>query len=277
LGVHSLHSNRFSSCSFILILLSFKDVCAQFLPSFLSPRRETLELLVGKLGENPVGDAGDEGVAAAGSATPVSAAGPGQINRTIQQVGFSLVFPPVGLFFGKNQALLASTAIQTSIRHLCRMLSNGFISFFILFCHSVVVDVMDGIVSGGWVARQIAQRYHLECRSTFEELSKIAQRVAACRRQIVAYDVSQRSRAGQRNGPSTKQTYVHPVSPRCHLVRSRVVVSGSEFSSWSSHRTEYSFIFKFLPRYMDLPSVFTEFYRVLPSFTKFFLKLVRFC
>ena len=54
------------------------------------------------------------------------------------------------------------------------------------------------------IIQQISQRYHLECKSTFEELSKIAQRVAACRREIVAYDVSQRTRATQKPTQSAK-------------------------------------------------------------------------
>lgn len=48
--------------------------------------------------------------------------------------------------------------------------------------------------------QQIAQRYHSEAKSTFEELSKLAQRVAACRREIVAYDASQRQKAIKRSG-----------------------------------------------------------------------------
>ena len=50
--------------------------------------------------------------------------------------------------------------------------------------------------------QQICQRYHCECKSTFEELSKIAQRVAACRRDIVAYDASQRQKAVRRASPA---------------------------------------------------------------------------
>lgn len=49
--------------------------------------------------------------------------------------------------------------------------------------------------------QQICQRYHSECKSTFEELCKIAQRVAACRRDIVAYDASQRQKAVKRTSP----------------------------------------------------------------------------
>ncbi len=47
--------------------------------------------------------------------------------------------------------------------------------------------------------QQISQRYHSECKSTFEELSKIAQRVAACRREIVTYDAGQRQKAVKRS------------------------------------------------------------------------------
>lgn len=50
------------------------------------------------------------------------------------------------------------------------------------------------------VIQQISQRYHSECKSTFEELSKIAQRVAACRREIVTYDAGQRQKAVKRSG-----------------------------------------------------------------------------
>ena len=54
--------------------------------------------------------------------------------------------------------------------------------------------------------QQICQRYHSECKSTFEELSKIAQRVAACRRDIVAYDASQRQKAVRRTSPGQGAT-----------------------------------------------------------------------
>ena len=54
--------------------------------------------------------------------------------------------------------------------------------------------------------QQICQRYHSECKSTFEELSKIAQRVAACRRDIVTYDASQRQKAVRRTSPGQGST-----------------------------------------------------------------------
>jgi len=41
----------------------------------------------------------------------------------------------------------------------------------------------------------LAQRYCGECKSSFEELSKIIQRVLACRRELVAYDRNQRDQS----------------------------------------------------------------------------------
>jgi len=66
-----------------------------------------------------------------------------------------------------------------------------------------VVSSSTGSVPTGHINRtiqHIAQRYHTECRTTFEELSKISQRVAACRRDIVAYDAGQRQKAVKRSG-----------------------------------------------------------------------------
>jgi len=51
--------------------------------------------------------------------------------------------------------------------------------------------------------QQISQRYHSECKSTFDELTKVAQRVAACRRDVVAYDASQRQKAVKRSAGSS--------------------------------------------------------------------------
>ena len=67
--------------------------------------------------------------------------------------------------------------------------------------------------------QQISQRYHSECKSTFEEVSKIAQRVAACRREIVTYDAGQRQKAVKRSvsqsgGSMNSDGSTHFVPPR---------------------------------------------------------------
>lgn len=59
-----------------------------------------------------------------------------------------------------------------------------------------VVDenMVGNIVSSSQVNKVIqllAQKYCVECKTSFEELSKIIQKVQACRRELVAYDRSQ--------------------------------------------------------------------------------------
>jgi len=69
----------------------------------------------------------------------------------------------------------------------------------------------------------LAQRYCGECKTSFEELSKIIQRVLACRRELVAYDRNQRGQSSSQssyNGSSTNdvikdETIVSPVG-RCY-------------------------------------------------------------
>lgn len=48
----------------------------------------------------------------------------------------------------------------------------------------------------------LAQRYCGECKTSFEELSKIIQRVLACRRELVAYDRNQRDQSVASRPPS---------------------------------------------------------------------------
>lgn len=43
----------------------------------------------------------------------------------------------------------------------------------------------------------LAQRYCGECKSSFEELSKIIQKVLACRRELVTYDRNQKEKSGK--------------------------------------------------------------------------------
>ncbi|XP_025161061.1 protein purity of essence isoform X3 [Harpegnathos saltator] len=68
----------------------------------------------------------------------------------------------------------------------------------------------------------LAQRYCGECKTSFEELSKIIQRVLACRRELVAYDRNQRGQSSSQSSYSmsvsdvTKdETIVSPVG-RCY-------------------------------------------------------------
>ncbi|XP_063242107.1 E3 ubiquitin-protein ligase UBR4 isoform X2 [Bacillus rossius redtenbacheri] len=56
--------------------------------------------------------------------------------------------------------------------------------------------VQSGNAQVNCVIQLLAQRYCGDCRSSFEELSKIIQRVLACRRELVAYDRSQRDSDG---------------------------------------------------------------------------------
>lgn len=71
--------------------------------------------------------------------------------------------------------------------------------------HRLDRGLEDGIqVSGSTQVNRaiqlLAQRYCGECKTSFEELSKIIQRVLACRRELVAYDRNQR-------GQSSSQSY----------------------------------------------------------------------
>ncbi|XP_046612558.1 E3 ubiquitin-protein ligase UBR4 isoform X2 [Neodiprion virginianus] len=70
----------------------------------------------------------------------------------------------------------------------------------------------------------LAQRYCGECKTSFEELSKIIQRVLACRRELVAYDRNQRDQtvtprasnhASTSRGSSREETIIPPMG-RCY-------------------------------------------------------------
>ncbi|XP_018403962.1 PREDICTED: protein purity of essence [Cyphomyrmex costatus] len=69
----------------------------------------------------------------------------------------------------------------------------------------------------------LAQRYCGECKTSFEELSKIIQRVLACRRELVAYDRNQRGQSSSQlsygganaNDVMKDETIVSPVG-RCY-------------------------------------------------------------
>jgi len=52
----------------------------------------------------------------------------------------------------------------------------------------------------------LAQRYCGECKTSFEELSKIIQRVLACRRELVAYDRNQRGQSSSQSSCGTSST-----------------------------------------------------------------------
>jgi E3 ubiquitin-protein ligase UBR4 len=70
----------------------------------------------------------------------------------------------------------------------------------------------------------LAQKYCGECKTSFEELSKIIQRVLACRRELVAYDRNQRDQGTfqfQRTtivteGPEKDTTSTIPMVGRCY-------------------------------------------------------------
>lgn len=49
----------------------------------------------------------------------------------------------------------------------------------------------------------LAQKYCGECKSSFEELSKIIQKVLACRRELVTYDRNQKDKGGKNRANST--------------------------------------------------------------------------
>ncbi|KYM85360.1 E3 ubiquitin-protein ligase UBR4 [Atta colombica] len=94
--------------------------------------------------------------------------------------------------------------------------------------HRLDRGLEDGIqVSGSTQVNRaiqlLAQRYCGECKTSFEELSKIIQRVLACRRELVAYDRNQRGQSSSQssyNGSSANdvikdETIVSPVG-RCY-------------------------------------------------------------
>ncbi|KAJ9582029.1 hypothetical protein L9F63_003612 [Diploptera punctata] len=64
----------------------------------------------------------------------------------------------------------------------------------------------------------LAQRYCGECKSSFEELSKIIQRVLACRRELVAYDRNQRDQSVGGSPSSVNLTGISepPAIGRCY-------------------------------------------------------------
>lgn len=89
--------------------------------------------------------------------------------------------------------------------------------------HRLDRGLEDGIqVSGSTQVNRaiqlLAQRYCGECKTSFEELSKIIQRVLACRRELVAYDRNQR---GQ--GSSTQSLY--GTSSANEVVKDETIVS----------------------------------------------------
>lgn len=95
--------------------------------------------------------------------------------------------------------------------------------------HRLDRGLEDGIqVSGSTQVNRaiqlLAQRYCGECKTSFEELSKIIQRVLACRRELVAYDRNQRGGQGSSqssygsssaNDVTKDETIVSPVG-RCY-------------------------------------------------------------
>jgi len=77
--------------------------------------------------------------------------------------------------------------------------------------HRLDRGLEDGIqVSGNTQVNRaiqlLAQRYCGECKTSFEELSKIIQRVLACRRELVAYDRNQRGQSTLQSSCSTSST-----------------------------------------------------------------------
>lgn len=88
--------------------------------------------------------------------------------------------------------------------------------------HRLDRGLEDGIqVSGSTQVNRaiqlLAQRYCGECKTSFEELSKIIQRVLACRKELVAYDRNQR---GQGNSQSSYGT-----SSANDIVKDEAIVS----------------------------------------------------
>lgn len=93
--------------------------------------------------------------------------------------------------------------------------------------HRLDRGLEDGIqVSGSTQVNRaiqlLAQRYCGECKTSFEELSKIIQRVLACRRELVAYDRNQRGQSSSQlygtssaNDLMKDETIVSPVG-RCY-------------------------------------------------------------
>ncbi|XP_018357497.1 PREDICTED: E3 ubiquitin-protein ligase UBR4 isoform X2 [Trachymyrmex cornetzi] len=94
--------------------------------------------------------------------------------------------------------------------------------------HRLDRGLEDGIqVSGSTQVNRaiqlLAQRYCGECKTSFEELSKIIQRVLACRRELVAYDRNQRGQSSSQSSYSGSsandvikdETIVSPVG-RCY-------------------------------------------------------------
>lgn len=94
--------------------------------------------------------------------------------------------------------------------------------------HRLDRGLEDGIqVSGSTQVNRaiqlLAQRYCGECKTSFEELSKIIQRVLACRKELVAYDRNQRGQGNSQSSYGTSsandivkdETIVSPVG-RCY-------------------------------------------------------------
>ncbi|KAL0119215.1 hypothetical protein PUN28_009656 [Cardiocondyla obscurior] len=91
--------------------------------------------------------------------------------------------------------------------------------------HRLDRGLEDGIqVSGSTQVNRaiqlLAQRYCGECKTSFEELSKIIQRVLACRRELVAYDRNQRGQSSSQLSSTSNEitkddTIVSPVG-RCY-------------------------------------------------------------
>lgn len=90
-----------------------------------------------------------------------------------------------------------------------------------------------GVTGVNKAIQQLAQRYCGDCKSSFEELGKIIQKVLATRKELVEYDRQQRDSSVRPVGPST------PIS-RESLLRSLCGRNTEESQNLSSGR--YAFL-----------------------------------
>nr|XP_012152236.1 PREDICTED: protein purity of essence isoform X3 [Megachile rotundata] len=92
-----------------------------------------------------------------------------------------------------NKPTLEMLLLKISEHRLDRTLEDG---------GSGAMQVSSGSTQVNRAIQLLAQRYCGECKTSFEELSKIIQRVLACRRELVAYDRQQRGQMVTGNGSS---------------------------------------------------------------------------
>ncbi|XP_015606097.1 protein purity of essence isoform X2 [Cephus cinctus] len=79
----------------------------------------------------------------------------------------------------------------------------------------------------------LAQRYCGECKTSFEELSKIIQRVLACRRELVAYDRNQRGQS------TTPQSFSDASTSESHVIEETIAPPPGRCYGCASAATEH--------------------------------------